>query len=320
MTGKVQRMVPVAEVSTGGSLISDARLQQLYTSMVHCRLLTEHAEGIRKRNGFIQPYSASKGQEALATGWVIDLRPEDSLALAANDSIAALIKGIGLDEAVAQLYPLPSGANGASASHSNGAGHNILAATTPAVEQITYMLEAAQANKRKKKGNVVVAFTRDTVTGLGAWDHALKSAAKRSLPIVFVVENNPWQANQATITGSKVLRESPEFTEIARTYGLPGITVDGNDVVAVYRVAHESLVRVREGGGPVLVEGKTYHESSPAAAKRAAERDPLTHMERYLLAKKLFTPQWKEQLVFEFSRELDAAVKTARKAVRQSAR
>jgi TPP-dependent pyruvate/acetoin dehydrogenase alpha subunit len=313
-------MVPAAEVSTGGSLISDAKLRQLYTSMVHCRLLTEHAESMRKRNGFVQPYSASKGQEALATGWVIDLQPEDSVALAANDSIAALVKGIGLDEVVAQLYTLPPGAHGASANHSNGAGHNILPATAPGVEQINRMIEAAQANKRKKKGSVVVAFTRDTVSGLGAWDHALKSAAKRTLPIVFVVENNPWQANQATITGSKSLREARDFTEIARSYGLTGITVDGNDVVAVYRVAHESLVRVREGGGPVLVEGKTYHESSTATAKRATERDPLTHMERYLMAKKLFTPKWKEQLRFEFSRELDAAVKTARKAVRQAAR
>ena len=107
--------------------------------------------------------------------------------------------------------------------------------------------------------------------------------------------------------------------EKARSYGFPIITVDANDVVAVYRVAYESVERARQGGGPVLVEGKPYRLYSPTkrrvanSAARRSERDPLTHMERYLKTKRLFTPSWKNQLVHEFSQKLDAAVKAAKK-------
>ncbi len=74
--------------------------------------------------------------------------------------------------------------------------------------------------------------------------------------------------------------------------------------MAVYRVAYESLERVRRGGGPVLVEGK-HVSASDGQALLSTERDPLTHMERYLTAKRLFTTRWKNQLAQQFSRELE---------------
>ena len=119
-----------------------------------------------------------------------------------------------------------------------------------------------------------------------------------------------------------VSEEENDSTEKARSYGFPIITVDANDVVAVYRVAYESVERVRQGGGPVLVEGKPYRLYLPAKRRVAnspawrRERDPLIHMERYLKTKGLFTPRWKDQMVQEFSRKLDAAVKAAQKAQR----
>ena len=88
------------------------------------------------------------------------------------------------------------------------------------------------------------------------------------------------------------------------------ITVDGNDVVAVYRVAYESLERVRQGGGPVLIEGRAWQQAGKRL--RRAETDPLIHMERYLGARRLFSRRWKAQLVREFSREIDSAREAAR--------
>jgi pyruvate dehydrogenase E1 component alpha subunit len=174
------------------------------------------------------------------------------------------------------------------------------------------------ANQQKKNGNVVIAFTAQAATTLGCWHEAVEFAAARNLAIIFVVENNPW----ADPAAFKAQDEGEDFIQKAQSYGLPGITVDGNDVVAVYRVACESLERVRQGGGPVLVEGKTYRSHAQSKRRDAnsqpwrSERDPLAHMERYLKAKRLFTPRWKKQIVLEFSRELDAAVKAAQKAQR----
>ena len=282
MAGKVGAPALAAEmISTGGSLISDAKLKQLYVTMVQCRLLTERARRLRKA----APYRASQGQEAIASGCVIDLLPEDTIALSPSDGIAGLVKGVPLADLVAQLYapPAPSSAEG---------------------DQLSVATAAALTNKRKKNCNVVVAITGEATTTLPCWHDALKFAARRRLPIIFVVENNPWP-------GGTQHDEAEDFIRNAREYGLTGISVDGNDVVAVYRVAHESLDRVRHGDGPVLVEGKTYRTAGQRRLSKGA-RDPLNHMERYLTAKKLFSERWKQKVMDGFSRRLDAAVKAVR--------
>ena len=247
---------------------------------MQCRLLIERARHLRKA----APYRASLGQEAIATGCVIDLLPEDTIALSPNDGIAGLVKGIPLADLVAQLYapPMPLSAEG---------------------DQLSVATAAALTNKRKQNSNVVVAFTGGATTTLPCWHDALKFAAKRKLPIVFVVENNPWPGSTH--------QDEEDFTRKARDYGLTGISVDGNDVVAVYRVAHESLDRVRHGDGPVLLEGKTYRTAGQRRLSKGA-RDPLIHMERYLTAKKLFSERWKQKVMDDFSQKLETAVQSAR--------
>jgi TPP-dependent pyruvate/acetoin dehydrogenase alpha subunit len=281
-----------AGVSTGGSLISDAKLKQLYTTMLQCRLLTERARRAHHRNGSAALYAASVGQEAIATGCAIDLRPEDTVAShesIAGRIIAGRVKGVSLNATVAELY----------------ADH---APSIAAEAQLSAATSLASANKREKNTAVVVAFTGKAITTLGAWHKTLTLSAGRGLPMIFVVENN------GRVNSAGRRSDWEDFTRKAHSYGLPGITVDGNDVVAVYRVAHESLERVRQGDGPVLIEARTYRQAG------LGEPDPLTHMEKYLAAKKLFPSRWKNRLVEEFSRELDAAAKAARKMQRRSQR
>jgi TPP-dependent pyruvate/acetoin dehydrogenase alpha subunit len=155
-------------------------------------------------------------------------------------------------------------------------------------------IDAALANKEKNTTNVVVVFSN--AAGRVSLRRAIKLATARSLPVVFVVENNPLTGERR---GLKMQQK-----------GLTSITVDGNDVVAVYRVAYESLERVRQGGGPVLIEGKTYRQDGQKSVR--SERDPVAHMQQYLAAKKLFTQRWKDQLVKRFTRELDAATRYLR--------
>ena len=200
---------------TTGSLIEDTKLKQLYATMLQCRLLTEHAGSLRNQPRAKALYSASMGQEAIVTGCAIDLRPEDTIALAAHDSIPGLVKGVGLSTVVAQLYTRNSSPR------------------LDSGEQLQAAIRVALANKQKNNSNVVVAFTAAETTAGSDWHEALKLAARRILPIVFVVENNPW----TTVAGYQERngREHPVLkTQIK---GLTAITVDGNDVVAVYRVA-----------------------------------------------------------------------------------
>jgi TPP-dependent pyruvate/acetoin dehydrogenase alpha subunit len=302
LTHPEENTLSMAGSSTGGSLIDDAKLKQLYATMLQCRLLTEYARSLRRQRRAL--YSASLGQEAIATGCAIDLRPQDTIGLAPQDSIAGLVKGVPLGDLVAQLHAR-GGKRGI-------AEYNILSPSSDPAEQLQLANDVAFANKQKHNTNVVVAFTgiaaTTTSSARGGWQDALKFAARRSLPIIFVVENNPW-------VGSNARNGRVVHTLNAQREGLTGITVDGNDVVAVYRVAYESLERVRQGGGPVLIEGKTYRPDGQSPL--STERDPLIHMERYLRARKLFTTQWKNQLVRRFRRDLDAAVEAVNQAANQ---
>jgi acetoin:2,6-dichlorophenolindophenol oxidoreductase subunit alpha len=279
--------------STGGSLIDDTKLKQLYATMLQCRLLTEHGRRIRRSKTV---FDGSLGQEAIAVGCAIDLRPQDTVAVASHDLVVSLVKGVALSDVVARMYGRPSttvqAAQNIIGPSSRGAsGHGELYAAASNV---------ALASKRENDGKAVVVFSGAAAAASESWRQAVKIAARRGLPIIFVVENNPWAATEAKNGRANLTRK-------AQTDGLTTITVDGNDVVAVYRVAYESLDRVRRGGGAVLIEAKPYRQHGQVLLN--GDRDPLTHMERYLTAKKLYTAQWKNGIAQQFSRELGAVVK-----------
>jgi len=252
--------------------------------MLECRLLAQHAR--RLRNPGRALYAASLGQEAIAVGCVIDLQPEDTIVLAPGGSIAALVKGAGLCQLVAQVYAPSSG--------ETNRAHNIISPSCDEDQRLQLANRLAQAKQQKNTTSVVVAFAAAPATHSARWHGSLRFAARHSLPLIIVVENKA-----GLDLPLKVARDS-----------LTRITVDGNDVVAVYRVAYEGLERVRQGGGPVLIEGRIWQQAGKSP--RPAERDPLIHMERYLEARGLFSKRWKDQLVRQFSREIDSAREAAR--------
>jgi TPP-dependent pyruvate/acetoin dehydrogenase alpha subunit len=267
----------------GGSLISDTKFKQLYTDMLQCRLLTEHARGLGGRRRDL--YSASLGQEAVVTGAAVDLKKFDAIVLAPHQPIAALVKGVALKNLIESLY-----AGGSSDFRRS----DILPSAANTEGQLQLAAEAASG---KSKGQAVMAFTGTLATSLDEFQPFFKAAVKKTLPLMVIVQNNPWgRANKA----------QPRPALRAPIEGLTSIVVDGNDVVGVYRVAYESLGRIRQGDGPVLIEARTYQQDGQVSSR--AERDPLIHMERYLANKKLFTESWKNQLIQQFSRDLDAAV------------
>jgi TPP-dependent pyruvate/acetoin dehydrogenase alpha subunit len=279
----------LAGSSTGGSLISDAKLKQLYASLLHCRLLAEHARSLRgRRRDF---YSASLGQEAIVTGCAIDLRSRDVLLPAAHQPIAALVKGVKLTNLISRLY--------AGESDADIREKHVFHAAPSLAEQLQMASDAALELQQKRKGNVVAAFIDMPKSGIDDERGTLKAAVRRNLPIIFVVQNNPQVPSHAKNGHLGSPLQAP-------IDGLTSMVVDGNDVVAVYRVAYESLDRLRQGGGPVLIEGRPYRQDGGTSSR--AECDPLAHMEGYLTNKKLFSDSWKNQLIQQFSRDLDDAI------------
>lgn len=304
-------------------LISNEKLKQLYSTMVKCRLLEERARALKKQARFKGNYYAAVGQEAVAVGAGIDLRPEDAVAPSHRDFILNFIKGVPLNAMFSQLYGrVTSPDKGRSSpAHCGYAPLNIITPASTIAAQLNIGTGIALANQMQKKDHVVVAFSGEGSTSLGFWHEALNFAGVRNLPIVFICQNNLWAESVAFKLQTKV----EDVSLKAAGYGFPGITVDGNDAVAMYRVAQEAISRARSGDGPTLIEAKTYRwyghsEIDPAKYRSAEEveewkaKDPIAAMERYLTGKGLFSAEWKQQFSDEFQKELDAAVEFAEKA------
>jgi TPP-dependent pyruvate/acetoin dehydrogenase alpha subunit len=324
MASKVKELVEAPAASANGSgLISNEKLRQLYATMLKCRTLEERARVLFKQSKFTGNYYAAVGQEAAAVGVAQDLRVEDTIGPSHRDFITGFIKGAPLDKMFCHLF---ARANSPDRGRSSPAhfGYQPLNVITPAstiAAQLNIATGVALANKMKKNDNISVAFSGDGSTSLGFWHEALNFAGVHDLPIVFVCQNNLWAESVNLQFQTKV----PDISVKAQAYGFPGITVDGNDVVAVYRVAQEAIARARRGQGPTLIECKTYRwyghsEIDPAKYRDPEEvekwkaKDPILGMEKYLTGKGLFTAEWKQEIVDGFNKELDAAIEIAEKS------
>ena len=306
--------------SNGAPPISEEKLKQLYSTMLKCRMLEEKARMLFKQGKFAGNYYAAVGQEATEVGCAIDLKPEDTVAPSHRDFIANFIKGAPLNVMYAQLYARSTSPDKgrSSPAHCGYAPLNIITPASTIAAQLNIGTGVALAYKMQKKPFIAMAFSGDGSTSLGFWHEALNFAGVQNLPIVYVIQNNRWAESVNINLQTKV----EDLSVKAQAYGFPGITVDGNDVVAVYRVAQEAIHRARIGGGPTLIECKTYRwyghsEIDPAKYRSPEEveewkaKDPIPRMEEYLKKKNLWSDAWKQKVQDDFNQEIDAAIEFA---------
>jgi 2-oxoisovalerate dehydrogenase E1 component alpha subunit len=299
-------------------LISREKLRQLYTMMVKCRLLEERVRILEKQAGIESHPNSSAGGEATAVGAAIDLRPADTIAPPHGDLIVSYVKGLPLPTMLSQFYRRNTRPEigQSTPNETEYARLNIVPAASNVAAQLEVCMGIAFANQRKKNDNIVMAFSGKGAMPLKVWRDALCFAGQRSLPVVFVR-----QSRSSGESGSVNFENADdEGSSEAVEYGFPAIAVDGNDVVAVYRVAQEAIERARSGGNPTLIEAQIspgqLHSLSDGAQEQAEQEtdqirpnDPIIFMERYLKRKGLFSQRWKQEIVSAFQQELDALVK-----------
>jgi TPP-dependent pyruvate/acetoin dehydrogenase alpha subunit len=309
--------------SNGSLPIPAEKLKQLYTLMLKCRTMEERIRVLFKQGRFSGNYYAAVGQEATEVGCTVDLRPEDTIAPSHRDFIANLIKGTPLNLMISQIYARKTSPDQgrSSPAHCGYAPLNIITPASTIAAQLNIGTGVALANKMKKNDNVVIAFSGEGSTSLGFWHEAVNFAGVHQLPIIYVIQNNLW----AESVSVKLQTRVEDLSVKAAAYGIPGITVDGNDAIAVYRVATEAIHKARNGGGPTVIEAKTYRwyghsEIDPAKYRDPEEverwkaKDPIPFMERYLQKHSLWNDDFKKGIVDEFAKEMDAAIEFAEKA------
>jgi TPP-dependent pyruvate/acetoin dehydrogenase alpha subunit len=252
-------------------LIPHAKYQQLYTAMLRAQMLEAKLP------------AAQRAPEAVAAGLIIDLRPEDVLISPAPSH--RFLKGVALKSLAAKKQPRKA--------DPGFPAQNILPTIADSAAAIYAAVGVAFTQKLNSTGgrnsNIVLAFTTDAAACM----QAARLAEEHRLPILFVFPQNG--ANAA-------------LTMATRRYGIPGMPVDRDDTVAVYRVAQEAIARARSGGGPTLIECMRY------SIPRQRSQSGLLTLERNLTKKGLFTPQWKRILIAGFRRELAKAAQASRKA------
>jgi 2-oxoisovalerate dehydrogenase E1 component len=274
-----------------------ARLLSLYREMLQIRRTEEQLARAYQQGHIPGACHTYIGQEAVATGVCARLRRDDVVFSTHRGHGHALAKGVPPRELIAELLGKATGC-------SRGRGGSMhlfspevgLMGTTGIVgPNILQATGAVYSFKLLGSDRVSVGFFGDGAVNNGAFHEGVNLAAIWDLPVVYVCENNMY----ATEVAFDYATRNTDVAERARSYGIPGVAVDGNDVVAVLEAAGEAVKRARSGAGPTLLECRTYRtrphaEGMRDAGYRTAEeiedwrtRDPIALLRAGLLARGL---------------------------------
>jgi pyruvate dehydrogenase E1 component alpha subunit len=181
---------------------------------------------------------------------------------------------------------------------------------------------AALASKMQKSGQVAVCFFGDGASNRGTFHEGINMAAAWKLPVIFVNENNQW----ASTTPYRTTTAIENIADRAAGYGIPGVVVDGNDVFAVHQVAKQAIERARAGGGPTLIEAKTYRikghfVGDPEMYRTKAEvqqhfetNDPLKNFANKVIGNNWLSQEDLDAIRAEIAHEIEHAVLESRQA------
>jgi TPP-dependent pyruvate/acetoin dehydrogenase alpha subunit len=294
---------------------------KLYRTMLTIRRFEERvsAEYVKGNAlGYVHLYI---GEEAVATGVCNNLRIEDRIVSHHRGHGHSIAKGADVKRMMAEVFGKKTGyCKGKGGSmHIADFAVGMLGANGIVGAGLPIAVGAALAAQLDKKDKIAAVFFGDGASQEGEFHESLSLAAVWNLPMLFVCENNLYAAG----TPAHFALPVQDIYKKAAGYNMPGVVVDGNDVVAVNEAARELVARAREGGGPALLECKTYRwhehfESTTFPDMRPKEeleswkeKCPVTRMRGRLLDEGLLTEQEIEDINTEILEKIEGAVKFA---------
>lgn len=296
---------------------SEVPLLDMYRTMLTIRRFEERCNYLFMQGRIPSTLHLYIGQEAVATGVCAHLRPDDYALSTHRPHGHAIAKGVAPQAIMAELFAKSTGCCQAK----GGSMHvgDISVGMVPAIAivgaNIPIAAGMALATMRLGTDRVAVAFFGDGATNEGAFHEGMNMAAIWRLPAVFVCENNLYAASTPVSVSFKI----DDIADRAAAYGIPGVVVDGNDVVAVYEVAGEAIARARRGEGPTFIECKTYRlcghsRSDPRTYRSKKEeamweaKDPIPNLGERLKEMGLATDETLAAIEGEVESLIDEAV------------
>ena len=280
----------------------------MYRMMVLCRLFDAKAINLQ-RTGRLGTYAPCTGHEATHVGVGAAMKAEDVLCPVYREYGTQLWRGVTLTEILTYWAGDESGTD------FQGPREDF-PWCVPIGSQTPHAAGVAMAFKIRRQPRCAVAYIGEGGTSQGAFHEAVNMAGAQALPVVFVVVNNGW----AISVPAAEQTAAQTFAQKGLGNGVPGVQVDGNDVIGVRAVMEQALARARAGDGPTVVEAVTYRLSDhttaddatryrPAGELEAAwQREPLLRTRRYLTTRKLWSEAQEVALRAECSAQIDAAV------------
>jgi pyruvate dehydrogenase E1 component alpha subunit len=304
-------------------VLDSEQMLWMYRTMVKIREFEEAAGHLAEQAKIPGAVHLYAGEEAVAVGVCANLDPADTITSTHRGHGHCIAKGGELKRMFAELFGRADGyCQGKGGSmHIADLELGILGANGIVGGGPPIATGAGFAAKYRGTGAVSVCFGGDGSTNEGTWHEAVNLAALWKLPVLFVIENNHWgeytpQRKQGAIT---------RLAERAASYGIPGITVDGQDVLAVHEAAREAIDRARAGDGPTILEADTYRfynhtglgERDPRPAEERAawrQRDPITIFRAVLEQRAILSGEAAARVQEEVLREVTDAIEFAERS------
>ena len=301
--------------------IPKEKLVQMYRGMLRIRHFENRVKDLfaaGEMPGFVHLYL---GEEAVAVGACSALKDDDYITSTHRGHGHILAKGGEMKYMMAELYGKATGYN----KGKGGSMHiawpklGILGANGIVSGGIPIATGAAFSSKYRKSGQIAVCFFGDGAASEGTFHEAVNIASAFDLPVVYVCENNLYGVG----TRQRDVRNIEDIADRGAAYGIPGLIVDGNNVIAVYEAVFEAVKRARNGEGPSLLECKTYRWRThfegepdtyrpPEEVKAWLKREPIAPYRKELIEQGVIDETKAEQIEKEVQKELEEAVEFAR--------
>jgi len=298
-----------------------ATLERMYYYLKLTREAEYRLERVLYRQGkIVGGVYVGRGQEAITVGSAIQLIDGDVVTPTHRDFAAHVIRGMSLTE----IFCNWMGRVGGPTRGRDGGPHlgdirrGIIAPVSPVGAWCPVACGAAMALQRRGNGNIALTFFGEGTSSRGDIHEAMNWAAVMKLPVVFMCNNNAF----AYSTPAEKQYAVESLAVRGPAYGMPGVSVDGNDVLAVYAAARKAIARARAGRGPSLIECMTFRMTGHSAHDAAdyvpektkqvwAKKDPIARFEKVLLARRVLTRERILAMEAAIHKELDEAIAQA---------
>jgi len=284
------------------------------------RLVEDRLTNLYRQGKVVGGLYSSRGQEAVSVGSACALGPRDVVGPLIRNLGALLVRGVAPREIFTQYMARgtsPTGGKDCNL-HFGDLRRGLVSPISMLGALVPVMAGVAFAAKYGKKDHVALTYIGDGGTSTGDFHEGMNLAAVLEVPLVVIAEHNGYAYSTPTARQMKIR----DLAQRAAAYGIPARIVDGNDVLAVYEATRKAVAAARGGGGPQMIEVKTFrmkghaeHDDAGYVPRELVEKwrakDPIERFERHLLATRLATAAELEAATARIQRDLDAEVDAA---------